>query len=223
MLSSKQVGLPILVFVMLLMLSGEDSMVGTRLPEPHTLPEPQTLPPYSPPETTTLLPYHTSPNHSILFHAQSRFTSEITNNMFKAKQQVLNLLCVGEFDENNLTADGFVHSSPQAKALYSKWNNQSRTNECIANRRMFLVGTSFQRSILWSLLRRLMGGLEQVPIEYRLISSVPALIREKDPNTGKCDTNVNGTRYEIQPVPWNTSVPSCLLVKNKNCEHPGRT
>ncbi|KAH9254170.1 hypothetical protein BASA81_007759 [Batrachochytrium salamandrivorans] len=230
---AQRAGLPLLglvvVFTLLFVFSRREFMIDLGLTRPQasllreTTP---TTPPTTPPRTTTTVvptpPYYTSPNQSILFYAQSRFASQITDTMFKAKQQVLDSLCVGKF-KGDLTADEFWHDLPQARALYSKWSNQSKTNECVANRRMYLVGTSFQRSIAWSLLRWLMGRLNQIPPEYKVISSVPALVREKNPQTGECDANVNGTMYDVQPLSWPAAVPSCMLVRSTMCEDAGRT
>lgn len=164
---------------------------------------------------------------SIISYREGRNTKAVTNAMFVSKQSLLEALASGTFepelaDAVNYTANHYAPVSPKARELYYKWSSLQRTKQCVKNRRIFITGTSFQRSILWSVLRRMMDDAKLVPEDYKLIASVPSVVREINNKTGKCDVRVGKEKYESRPVPWQTTVPSCLLVKNSKCEHPGR-
>lgn len=161
----------------------------------------------------------------LIQHTTSRFQN-VTASMYMRKALILRELSFGKFQPKNNTltsTNDWTPNTARAKQVFAYGSSRQNLRTCMASRRMFVFGTSFQRSLFWSIVRQLLPPEDgdTLPPDLQLIASVPALIREIPPGETKCNRKVNGFLYTETKLPFPTERPSCLLVKHPECEYPG--
>jgi len=160
-----------------------------------------------------------------LISLPSRYT--VSRARYDRAQNLLGSMARGVFasppsERRSPSTDDFVPANRAAAAWYANFT-RSMAQRCMRNRRVFLTGTSFQRTLFWSLIRLLLPEGATVPSPLLLIASGEAVVKHFAQGEA-CDPVVNGATFHEHAVPWlppDEQATSCLLVRDDGCNYPG--
>lgn len=128
-------------------------------------------------------------------------------------QTLLDELSTGRFVSRS--ADGYVPSTERARARYAN----ASLSECWRNTSVYMAGTSYHRSVFWSVVKDLNRG--KLPDELLMIGSGEGFIREIPENETKCDPRVGNETYHALPIPFNLPIRGCVLARDPSCNEVG--
>ena len=137
---------------------------------------------------------------------------------FKTHQLLFDKLSHGSFERDAST--NLTHWNPLTKEAQNVYRNmnRSRLQECLRNKRIYLTGTSYQRTVFWSLLQWITAK-QDLDLEYLMISSAEKMVRAF--SYGK-----ECTRHDpkhVHPMPWLTTPnkTACIVITDDACNKPG--
>ena len=147
----------------------------------------------------------------------------IAASRFRFVQNQFLAIARGAFSKGDAeaTANDFQPSAKLAAKLYNAATPE-RTRECLRNKRIYMTGTSFHRSMFWSVIKHLRKEPydAEIPERLRMVASSPKSIKlvQRGP---VCHLPSNKT-FKVHPVPWETvHNDSCLVVHDEGCNYPG--
>jgi hypothetical protein len=149
--------------------------------------------------------------------------STISEERYRKAANQYSVIGTGTFSKGGeeATSDDFEPITELAQFLY---RNLTRpvARACLKNKRIYMAGTSFQRSMFWSVIKylRLNPTTDPIPEELLMIGSSVSTLK-KFTRGHLCHLPSNKT-FRVHAVPWLLNdTDACLIVHDEGCNFPG--